>query len=241
MSLRLFVDQPLAEGAELPLPSAAARHAQVRRVQPGDALVLFNGRGGEWAAQVQAMGRQTVVARVLGFTAVQRELPLHVTLAVGMPANERMDWLVEKATELGVARIVPLHTERSVLRLTGERAQRKREHWQAVAVAACEQSGRTMLPVIDEVQTLHQALIGLRQVSQRWLLSLDAQAAAPEPGTSIKGSGSIIVLSGPEGGFTGAEETLARQAGFAAIHLGPRILRAETAPLAVLARMGLWP
>ena len=239
MSLRLFVDQPLAEGEELPLPSAAARHAQVRRVQPGDRLVLFNGRGGEWAAQVLAMGRQVVTVRVQSYADVQRELPQHVTLAVGMPANERMDWLVEKATELGVARIIPLHTERSVLRLAGERAQRKREHWQAVAVAACEQSGRTCLPRIDDVQPLRDYLAGLPseppQEAQRWMLSLDAQAVVPRPS-----SGSIIVLSGPEGGFTSAEEALACQAGFAIIRLGPRVLRAETAPLAVLACLGLW-
>lgn len=237
MSIRLYVDQPLAADAEFALPPGAARHAQVRRVQPGSELVLFNGQGGEWAAQVVAMGRQTVTARVLCFDAVERELPMAITLAVGIPANERMDWLVEKATELGVARIVPLQTERSVLRLAGERAQRKREHWQAVAVGACEQSGRTRVPQVDEVQSLHAGLARLPPDAQRWLLSLMPQASAPPR----PASGALVVLSGPEGGLTSAEEDLARSAGFTPVTLGPRALRAETAPLAVLAWLGLSP
>jgi hypothetical protein len=132
--LRLFVDPALAmlaPGQALDLPPGPARHVQVRRLQPGDALVLFDGRGGEWTARVEAMGRQSVRVEPVEQHGVDRELALPVTLAVGMPANERMDWLVEKATELGVAALQPLVCERSVLRLDGERAERKREHWQA--------------------------------------------------------------------------------------------------------------
>lgn len=236
MSIRLFVDQALAQGTEFALPPDAARHAQVRRVQPGDELVLFNGQGGEWAGQVVSMGRQSVQVAVQRFDAVERELPLDITLAVAMPANERMDWLVEKATELGVARIMPLHSERSVLRLAGERAERKRAHWQAVAVAACEQCGRTRVPRVDEVKTLPAALAALQGADiQRWLLSLGDQASAPKRHAAAP----VVVLSGPEGGFTAAEEQLAHQAGFAAITLGPRVLRAETAALAALAWLGL--
>ena len=151
--LRLYVDAPLAAGQRLDLPPGPARHAQVRRVQPGDALLLFDGRGGEWQARVQAMGRQSVHVELLAHAAVDRELRPRVTLAVGMPANERMDWLVEKATELGAAALQPLLCERSVLRLQGERAERKREHWQAQAVAAAEPVSYThlTLPTSDLV------------------------------------------------------------------------------------------
>src|SRR5438094_4823352 len=121
---RLFVDQALAPSDDLRLPDAAARHVQVLRLQPGDALTLFDGRGGEWSATVLRMGRSEVAVQVLAHDAVERELPLHITLALGMPANERMDGLVEKATELGVAAIQPLICERSVLRLSGERAHK---------------------------------------------------------------------------------------------------------------------
>ena len=139
MTIRLFVALSLQAGAELPLPSGAARHAQVRRVQPGEDLVLFDGGGSDWPATVLAVGRSEVRVRVGLPVAVASELQRDVTLALGMPANERMDVLVEKATELGVARVQPLLTHRSVLRLGGDRADRKREHWQAVAQAACEQ------------------------------------------------------------------------------------------------------
>ena len=151
MSIRLFTPALLAEGSELSLPPGPARHAQVRRVQPGDTLWLFDGLGADWHATVLAMGKSEVRVRVGAPVAVARELPLAVTLALAMPANERMDTLVEKATELGVARIQPLHSERSVLRLSGERAARKQAHWQAIAEAACEQCGRARVPLVAPV------------------------------------------------------------------------------------------
>jgi 16S rRNA (uracil1498-N3)-methyltransferase len=233
--LRLFVDQPLASDQRLSLPPGPARHAQVRRVQPGDSLALFNGLGGQWLARVQAMGRQTVDVAVLAHDATERELPQAVTLAVGMPANERMDWLVEKATELGVAVLQPLQCERAVLRLDGERAERKREHWQAQAVAAAEQCGRTRVPVVRPVRRLADWLADPDLPPLRWMLSPQAGIAlqAPPAGRAV------VVLSGPEGGLTPLEEAAARDAGFAAVSLGPRVLRAETAPLAVLAWLAL--
>jgi 16S rRNA (uracil1498-N3)-methyltransferase len=258
--MRFYVDLPLAPGAELALPGAVARHAQVRRVQPGDVLLLFNGQGLDWPARVQRMGKHSVHV-VLGAApgtplaaddpgpavAVERELPWPVTLALAMPANERMDTLVEKATELGVACIQPLLSERSVLRLAGERAERKREHWQAVAVAACEQSGRAFVPQVAAVQPLLAWLASLKPVtspiSPRWLLSLAADAVplaraqAMTPATSGICT-SVCTLSGPEGGLSPAEEAAARLAGFVPIALGPRVLRADTAPLVVLAWLG---
>ncbi len=232
---RLFVDAALAAGLVLDLPPGPARHAQVRRVQPGDVLTLFNGRGGEWSAQVLAMGRSTVQVQLLAHDAVERELPWAVTLAVGMPANERMDWLIEKATELGAAALQPLHCTRAVLRLDGERADRKREHWQAQAVAAAEQCGRTRLPTVLPVRRLADWLRSPDLPAARWLLS----PAAAQPLCRLQAGLPVVTLSGPEGGLTDDEEAAARGAGFVAVQLGPRVLRAETAPLAVLAWLGL--
>ncbi|MEI8267639.1 MAG: 16S rRNA (uracil(1498)-N(3))-methyltransferase [Betaproteobacteria bacterium] len=250
MTIRLHVDRSLVEHDEFPLPEGAARHAQVRRVQPGDALRLFDGRGHEHTAQVLEMGRKAVVVRLGPACAALAELSQRITLALGMPANERMDTLVEKATELGVHAIQPLECERSVLRFSGERAQRKREHWQAVAVAASEQCGRAWVPQIEPVRSLMQWLQGLHGLEApeaagvapgRWLLSFGAQALPPgawlqkmkTPPTALQ------VLSGPEGGLSPAEEEAALAVGFCAVTLGPRVLRAETAPLALLAWWGL--
>lgn len=240
MNLRLFVDVPLQAGQALALPPDAVRHAQVRRVQPGDTLSLFDGGGLDWPCTVLRVGRREVLVQLHEPLPMDTELPLAVTLALGMPANERMDTLVEKATELGVARIQPLLCERSVLRLAGERAQRKCAHWQAIAQAACEQSGRARVPQVAAVMTLPDWLAGLPAAptaEARLLLSLDDTARplrhTPWPAMAA------TVLSGPEGGLSAAEEGAARQAGFVPTALGPRVLRADTAPLAVLAWLGL--
>jgi 16S rRNA (uracil1498-N3)-methyltransferase len=237
MPPRLYVDQPLRAGDTFPLPPGPARHVQVLRLQPGAALTLFNGEGDEWDATVTQMGRSDVNVQLGARLDVDRELPLHVTLALGMPANERMDALVEKATELGVAAIQPLLCERSVLRLSGERAQKKVAHWQAVALSACEQSGRTRVPQIAEVCTLAQWLQAQPSTgATRWMLSLrDAQ---PVAGLDVSAD-PLLCLSGPEGGLSPAEEDLARVAGFKPLSLGARVLRADTAPLALLAYLGL--
>ncbi len=246
MSLRLFVAGPLQADTAITLPPGAARHAQVRRVQPGDTLYLFDGRGCDWPARVLAMGRSDVRVHVGQPVAVAVELHQPVTLALGMPANERMDTLVEKATELGVARIQPLLTSRSVLRLAGERAQRKQAHWQAIAEAACEQCGRAQVPVVQPVQELAAWLPGAAADtgSTRLVLSLQPGArllSALRPHTAPDSSpaAAITVLSGPEGGLTADEETAAVRAGFLPTALGPRVLRADTAPLAALVWLGL--
>jgi 16S rRNA (uracil1498-N3)-methyltransferase len=237
MPPRFFIDQPLQAGEKLSLPAGAARHVQVLRLQPGAAITLFNGDGAEWLASVTQMGRSDVAVQVGAATKVERELALPITLALGVPANERMDGLIEKATELGVARVQPLMCERSVLRLAGERAQKKLAHWQGVAVAACEQSGRTRVPQIGPVLSLTDWLASLPAVTEdaRWVLSLrDAQ-----PLHRLVAPASLISLSGPEGGLTEAEEKAAGAAGFQAVSLGPRVLRADTAPLALLAHLAL--
>ena len=243
--MRLFVDLPLGSDSELSLPPGPARHAQVRRVQPGDLLALFDGGGCDWPAEVLAVGRSEVRVRVGRPLAVETELPLHITVALGMPANERMDAVVEKATELGAAAIQPLHTERSVLRLTGDRAEKKRAHWQAVAEAACEQCGRARVPLVAPVRALSDWLAvrvnpdGNSDASLRLLLSLQsgaqplAQRLAEIPGGLT--AQRIVTLNGPEGGLTPDEEAAARGAGFLPTSMGARVLRADTAPLAVLA------
>lgn len=244
MTLRLHLDPAagdttLRPGVEIDLPPGPARHVQVLRLQPGAALVVFDGRGGEWRAEVLRMGHRDVRVVLTAHEAVERELPVAVTLAVGMPANERMDFLVEKATELGVCALQPLVCERSVLRLSGERAERRRQHWQSVAIAAAEQCGRTRVPVVHPVRAGTEWLAGLPAASageERRVLSLTGDAQTAPPAGALA---TAIVLSGPEGGLTPAEEAAARRsAGFSAWSLGPRILRADTAPLAALVHLG---
>ena len=237
MPPRLFIDRPLTAGAIFALPAGPARHVQVLRLQPGASLTLFDGAGGESAATVVQMGRSEVTVQLGDRTEVERELPFQVTLALGMPANERMDTLVEKATELGASAIQPLLCERSVLRLTGERAQRKVAHWQAVALAACEQSGRTRVPLIAPVRALPQWLRELPPGAlSRWMMGF--RDARPVAALRMAPAG-VVCLSGPEGGLSPDEEAAARAAGFEAVSLGPRVLRTETAPLALLALLAL--
>ena len=235
---RIHCPQPLAAGAALDLPAGAARHVQVLRLQPGAMVILFDGRGGEWRAVVQHMGRSDVQVRLESYDPVEREARRAVHLAVGMPANERMDWLVEKATELGAASIQPLLAQRSVVRLAGERAARRQAHWQGVAVAACEQCGRNRVPAVHPPLEFAAWLQGLASSpsagGQRWVLSLDAGAEQDLPAPDAREP--ITLLSGPEGGLSPAEEAAARAAGFRPLSLGERVLRAETAPLVALAR-----
>lgn len=243
MPPRFHVDAALDAGQPLELPPGAARHVQVLRLQPGDALTLFDGRGGEWAARVERIGRSSVEAVPLVHDAVEREIGTRVTLALGMPANDRMDTLVEKAAELGAAGIQPLMTERSVLRLTGERAEKKRAHWQAIAIAACEQCGRNRVPRIEPVRPLAAWLAALGPVAAgdaRWLLGFGA-ATRPLAARLARSAGGLLVLSGPEGGLAPAEVAAAEAAGFGPTTLGPAVLRADTAPLAALAAVALHP
>lgn len=271
--LRLFVGgssttPALTPAASFELPAAAAAHVKVRRLQPGAAVRLFDGASGlDWPAEVLAIGRGGVSVRVAAAGALAPpapELPLAVTLAFVMPANERVDSLVEKASELGAAALVPLMSERSVLRLEGGRAERRRAHWQGVAAAACEQCGRARVPVVHAVQPLAQWLshwrgeppapgaAGAAQAATvahghaapacAWLLSTDPAAPAlpllwqraASAGAALP-SGAVVFLSGPEGGFADGEERAARDTGFAPASLGLRTLRADTAPLAALA------
>lgn len=233
---RYFCPVPLGEGVELALPAAAARHVQVLRHQPGQTITLFNGQGGEWCATILAMGRSEVRVRVERHEAVERGPIRSVHLALGMPANERMDWLVEKATELGVTSLQPLHTAHSVLRLNGERATKKQAHWQQVAVAACEQCGGNRLPMVLPVSDLTSWLSTAAETDRlRCVLSL---TAGSRPLAQVlrdhAASRPVLFLAGPEGGLSPAEEAQAMGRGFVPVSLGARVLRAETAALAAL-------
>jgi 16S rRNA (uracil1498-N3)-methyltransferase len=213
------------------MPAATARHAKVLRLTAGEDVAVFDGTGGEWDAEV-IDGR---TLRLHRHHAVEREAEAHVMLAVGMPANERMDALVEKAVELGVSRIQPLLTRRSVLRLHGERAERRVAHWQGVAIAACEQCGRNRVPEVAPVVSLPDWLGQLDDhsaVSHRCLLS----PGASEPLQPLARGEAGWMVSGPEGGLDDDETALLQRAGFRAVSLGPRVLRADTAPLAALMR-----
>lgn len=230
----------------------AVRHLQVLRLDAGAAITLFDGRGGEWQAQVVQTRKHEVALDITAHLAIEREARVPVHLALGMPANDRMDFLVEKATELGVASIQPLVTSRSVLRLSGERAAKKTAHWQAIAVAACEQCGRNRVPPIHPVATLDAWLASQAGhaapssqsaaplTSLRWLLGFDpdawaVSAARVQPGDAQPAALAVTVLSGPEGGLTAEECAEAKRQRFVTVSLGPRILRADTAPLAALA------
>ncbi|MES2978982.1 MAG: 16S rRNA (uracil(1498)-N(3))-methyltransferase [Pseudomonadota bacterium] len=246
---RFFADVALASGTSLLLPESAARHVQVLRLQPGDALSLFSGLGpeGEFEATVERMGRNDVQVMVGAFTPTARENRLPVHLVLSMPANDRMDWLIEKATELGAASIQPLVSERSVLRLKSDRADKKVARWIGIAQAACEQSGRNRVPIIHEVRQLEDWLDDPEGGAQsaagslRLLLSLapGSRPLAHALGSSDALAASFVFLSGPEGGLTTTEENAALRAGFQPVTLGPRVLRAETAPLACLSLLGL--
>ena len=237
---RFYCAEPLTTGQTLTLPAGSARHVQVLRLQPGDSIILFSGRlGGEFEATILHMGRSEVQVQVGNHHAVEREPRQCVHLAVGMPANDRMDWLVEKATELGVASIQPLMTERSVLRLKAERAEKKVAHWHSVAIASSEQCGGNRVPTVHPVRTLTawlQSMAGQND-STRLLLSLRDGCLPLHQRLDNPLAQAVTFLSGPEGGLSAQEELAAVQAGFAAVTLGPRILRAETAALAALSAL----
>ncbi len=240
---RFYCPLPLVSGQVVDLPPPAARHVQVLRMQPGHTLTLFNGDGGEFSAEVQHMGRSDVRVVVGEHRDIECEAAVQVHLAVGMPANERMDWLVEKATELGVTRITPLMTERSVIRLTGERAEKKQAHWQAVAASASEQCGRNRVPFIDAPERLDGWLARQNQQADavHGVLSLHAstQPLNVLRDSAVGSAKSWVLLNGPEGGLTDAEDAAARAKGFVALSLGERVLRAETAALGALTLLTL--
>ena len=231
---RIYLDAPLSVGQHVVLPERAATHlTRVLRLRAGAPLTLFNGQGGEYVAELLAIERGTARAAVLQQVAIERESPLRLTLLQGISRGERMDLIVQKATELGIERLVPIAAEHGVVRLDPIQGIRRVEHWQAIAISACEQCGRNRVPTISAVLTLAKALEALPAEGARLLLDPEgAKTLATVPVT-----GAATVLIGPEGGWSETERGLCERAGISACRLGPRVLRTETAPLAVLAAL----
>jgi 16S rRNA (uracil1498-N3)-methyltransferase len=228
---RLFVDAELRPRASLELPEAAAHHAaRVLRLREGEAVVLFDGRGGEYDALLSMPGRGRVLAATGERRDVERESPLAVTLLQAVSTGDKMDFTIQKAVELGVIAIHPVFSAKSVVRLSGEREAKKLAHWRRIAIAACEQCGRNRIPEIREPVALER--YRAPEAAAKVLLS---PAGADRLADVAKSP--LVLAAGPEAGFSGEEEQWLLRAGFAAVRLGPRILRTETAALAALAAL----
>ena len=234
---RLFVEAPLRPDCEVELPTGAAAHAvRVLRLRPGDPLTLFNGDGREYAARLVTAESRGASVAIDSVAAADRESPLAITLVQAIARGEKMDWIIQKATELGVARIVPVSTARSEVRLDATRADKRREHWRAVAIAACEQCGRNIVPAIDAPRELAAwpPETGAGDRGSRWML-------CPGAGTRLRdlqpASGTLTLAVGPEGGFDESDSGTLFDRGFRGLALGPRILRTETAGIAALAAL----
>jgi 16S rRNA (uracil1498-N3)-methyltransferase len=229
---RVFVDAALEPGTLIGLPDRAAGHVtRVLRLRSGAPLTVFNGRGGEYSASIERVRGSEVTVAVGEHQAIERESPFPLTLAQGISRGERMDLVVQKATELGVSRLVPVLTERSIVRLDEEQFDRKSSHWRAVAIAACEQCGRNRVPEVALPAPLRELLRQPPGESVRLLLS---PAATRRIEDVSRPASSVTVLIGPEGGLSAEEQADAQAAGFTAVNLGPRVLRTETAAIAAL-------
>jgi len=234
---RIHCDVRLGPGAQFALAPEAAQHvSKALRLKAGDALTVFDGRGGEFEAVIQRVDRERVEVKVGAVRDVERESALAIGLAQGLPEADKMDWIIQKAVELGIAWIQPLVCDRSVVRLSGERAGRREAHWRRVAIAACEQSGRNRIPEIRPTLGFHSWIATPTGIA-RWMLHPEGQPlAAHAPPTSP-----FELLVGPEGGLSDRERELAISRGCEPLALGPRVLRTETAPLAALAAIhALW-
>ncbi|MDE1981566.1 MAG: 16S rRNA (uracil(1498)-N(3))-methyltransferase [Betaproteobacteria bacterium] len=232
---RFYIDVPLVMTGEYELPPAVAHHAlKVLRLKTGDALVLFDGTGGEHLVRVSRVVERQVTVTPESFQAREAESPLSLWLGQSLCATDKMDWILQKAVELGVSRCSPLQAERSVVRLDEARAGRRLGHWQSVIEAACEQSGRNRIPRLDPVQSLRGWLAQLPESGMRLMLSPRGDALLE---TLAPPEGPVILLVGPEGGLSEEEERAARNSDFLSLRLGPRILRTETAALALVSAL----
>jgi 16S rRNA (uracil1498-N3)-methyltransferase len=236
---RLHVAGPLRSANRYALPQNAARHLiRVLRSNVGDPLILFDGSGGEYAARIHSVQRDDVEVDVGKHDPIERESPLHLTLLQGVSRGERMDWVVQKATELGVTAIVPLLTARSVVSLPGVQADKKVQHWRAIAIGACEQSGRNRVPQIAVPASLQHYLGSLPQVGSLEAAAQSRLLLSPLADTRLIDAPleqqAVTLLIGPEGGLAKEEQELARLRGFLPVRLGPRMLRTETAAVSAL-------
>lgn len=235
---RFYLDQKIALGAQLMLPPGPARHAaRVLRLEVGDVVHLFNGLGGEFTARIEHIRKDEVAVQITSFNDIECESPLQVMLAQGISSGERMDYTLQKAVELGVSAIQPIAAKRSVVKLTGERADKRVAHWQAVVVSACEQSGRNRVAPVSPPKSLANWL-GQRPAGRLLFLSpLATERLADLP----RQEELQVLIAGPEGGFEIDEIAALESAGAIPVRLGPRILRTETAAVAALAALQtLW-
>ena len=233
---RCPVDQPLSVGQLLDLPEEAANHlVRVMRLQAGDQCVLFNGDGHDYSAELVQVGKRTAQVRIDTATRLHNESPLSITLLQGVARGEKMDLILQKSTELGVSAIVAVNSERSEVRLEGERAAKRVAHWQSVVNSACGQSGRASIPRVSPPLGLAQACAALPADSLR--LCLDPRGQWTLATLPAVGSGGIVIAIGPEGGWSPRDLQQLEQAGFSGLQLGPRVLRTETAALATLAAL----
>ena len=230
---RFHCPSPLIPGSLVDLPETVAHHLHVVRQQSGAELVLFDGSGGQVRARLVEIGKRRASAEILAHEAVDVELPFRVTLAQGLPEGSKMDWIVEKAVELGVTGVQPLAAQRSVVRLAGDRADKRLAHWQAVVVSASEQCGRNRLAEVAPIQDFSRWL-AQPGAGTRILLSPRADASLAQWVRTTPAQ-DVTLLVGPEGGFTEQEEAAALAAGALPLSMGPRVLRTETAGLAALA------
>ena len=231
---RFYVDAPLRVGGGCVLAEEAAHHAlQVMRLRAGDALTLFDGRGGEYAARIAAAERKRVTVEILTHRAVERESPLRMVLVQGVSSAERMDFTVRKAVELGVAGIHPVLASRSVARPRGERAESRRAHWQKIVISACEQCGRNRIPEVEPLLPVETCLGTLKTDASKLLLSPRSELRL----SKVDAAASYLLAVGPEAGFDADEEAAFAGAGFVPVRLGARVLRTETAALAALAAL----
>ncbi|CAJ0701280.1 Ribosomal RNA small subunit methyltransferase E [Ralstonia edaphis] len=238
---RFFVDTPLAPNTTVTLDESVTRHIHVLRLAAGDDVCLFDGSGHEFRARLDAINKRDATASLADATQPDTEARYAITLAQGIAGGDKMDWLIEKAVELGVNAVAPLQTERGVVRLSGERAAKRVQHWQALVQAACEQCGRARVPVVAPVATLREWLAAAKSTdAPRVLLSPRGTQSltqwAVQSCTHIEGNG-IVLLIGPEGGLSPDEEALAEAAGFLPLTLGRRILRTESAALAAVSAL----
>lgn len=234
---RVYTPEPLSVGTTITLEGPAAHYLlRVLRLQPGRELVLFNGTGGEYPARVVNTTKKQLEVLPEAFIADDRESPLVTELAIGISRGERMDLVIQKATELGVSRIIPLLTERTEVKLTGERQEKKHQHWQQISISAAEQCQRNRLPEIAPVTTLTDYLQHCQSELRFVLHHRDSQRLPADTRPA-----SVALLVGPEGGLSDPEIAAARDAGFTPLTLGPRVLRTETAPVAALSLLQyLW-
>ena len=236
---RFYCPQPLVPGTTIALPEAVAHHIAVVRLAPGELITLFNGEGGEVQASIVSVAKRSVTAEVQTHLAREVELPYAVTLAQALPEASKMDWIIEKAIELGAAGIVPLAAQRCVVRLSAERAEKKLAHWQAIIVSASEQSGRNRLAQLAPLQEFNQ-WSRQQALHQRIILTPRAEQSLAD-WARHQPPQALSVMVGPEGGFTDAEEKAAIAAGAIGLAMGPRILRTETVGLTALATLSaLW-